>query len=41
MGGSITPDSKDFVNKLFSSKLLDNIETRNIEIKLSKKYPKY
>lgn len=37
MGGSITPDSKDFVNKLFSSQLLDNIETRNIEIKLSKK----
>ena len=37
MGGSITPKSKDFIQKLQQSKLLHYIETRNIEIKVSKK----
>ena len=37
MGGSITPLSKDFINYLYKKKLLHNIETRNVEIKLSKK----
>ena len=35
MGGSVTPLSKDFINKLYK-KLLHNIETRNVEVKLSK-----
>ncbi len=37
MGGSLTPRSLDFAKQLFDLKLLDRIETRNIEIKLSNK----
>ncbi len=37
MGGSITQNSKNFIQLLFSNKNLDYVETRNIEIKLSKK----
>ncbi len=37
MGGSLTAKSKKFVNELFKKKLIDRVETRNIEIKLSKK----
>ncbi len=37
MGGSITPKSEKFIRSLYKKKLLDFIETRNIEIKLSKK----
>ena len=37
MGGSITQNSKNFIQSLFSNKILDYVETRNIEIKLSKK----
>ena len=37
MGGSITTNSKNFINKLFKQKLLDRIETRNMEILLTKK----
>ena len=37
MGGSITPKSEKFIKSLYKKKLLDFIETRNIEIKLSKK----
>ena len=37
MGGSITYKSRNFINKLFEKKLLHRIETRNIEILLSKK----
>ena len=36
MGGSVTGKSIDFINKLYLKKLLHRIETRNIEIKLSK-----
>jgi len=36
MGGSLTPKSKKFVEKLFLRNLLDRVETRNIEIKLNK-----
>lgn len=36
MGGSITPKSKIFINKLYLKKLLHRVETRNVEIKLSK-----
>ena len=36
MGGSITPMSSNFINKLYLENLLHKIETRNIEIKLSK-----
>ncbi len=36
MGGSITPNSANFIRNLYSRKLLDSIETRNIEIKLDK-----
>ena len=35
MGGSITPSSKIFIRTLYKKKLLQNIETRNVEIKLS------
>ena len=35
MGGSLTARSLDFANKLYKMKLLDSVETRNIEIKLS------
>ena len=37
MGGGITSLSKKFVKDLYEMKLLNYIETRNIEIKLSKK----
>jgi 4-hydroxy-2-oxoheptanedioate aldolase len=37
MGGSISPTSKSFIINLFNKKKLDYIETRNIEIKLTKK----
>lgn len=37
MGGSITQNSKEFIQSLFVNKILDYVETRNIEIKLSKK----
>ena len=37
MGGSITPLSKNFIEDLYNKKLLNYIETRNIEIKLSRK----
>lgn len=37
MGGSLTNNSKSFINTLFEKKLLDRVETRNIEIKLNKK----
>ena len=37
MGGSITAKSKLFVQKLFEEKLIHIIETRNIQLKLSKK----
>ncbi len=37
MGGSLTPNSLDFVRKLFNHNLLDSVETRNVEIKLNKK----
>jgi hypothetical protein len=36
MGGSITPKSIKFIEKLYNRKLLHRIETRNVEIKLSK-----
>ena len=36
MGGSITPMSSNFINKLYLENLLHKIETRNIEMKLSK-----
>ena len=35
MGGSLTPRSLEFVRKLYKKKLLDSVETRNIEIKLN------
>ena len=35
MGGSLTPNSVDFVRKLFQKKLLNSVETRNIEVKLN------
>jgi hypothetical protein len=35
MGGSLTANSKKFVNDLFKKKLIDRIETRNIEIKIN------
>ena len=37
MGGSITQNSKEFIQSLFEKNFLDYVETRNIEIKLSKK----
>tara|TARA_Y100001935_G_C17215140_1_gene462181 strand:+ start:62 stop:835 length:774 start_codon:yes stop_codon:yes gene_type:complete len=37
MGGSITAKSKLFVQRLFEKKLIHIIETRNIQLKLSKK----
>ena len=37
MGGSITKDSKNFISNLYKKKLLDRIETRNIEIRLNNK----
>ncbi len=35
MGGSLTANSKLFVKKLFEKKLIDRVETRNIELKLT------
>lgn len=35
LGGSITPKSKNFIDKLYKSKLINRIETRNIELKLN------
>ena len=37
MGGSLTYKSKNFIELLFKKKLLNRIETRNIEILLNKK----
>jgi hypothetical protein len=37
MGGSITPKSKVFIRNLYLKNLLHRIETRNVEINLSKK----
>ena len=37
MGGSITSKSKFFVSKLYQKKLIDIIETRNIQLKLNNK----
>ena len=37
MGGTITTNSEKFINKLFKKKLLDRIETRNMEILLNRK----
>jgi len=37
MGGSLTRESHDFIAKLYEKKLLDSIETRNVEIRLNKK----
>ena len=37
MGGSITADTKIFVKNLYEKKFIDNIETRNLELKLSNK----
>jgi 4-hydroxy-2-oxoheptanedioate aldolase len=37
MGGSITNSSLDFIKALYHKKLLDRVETRNIEIKLNNK----
>ena len=36
MGGSITPKSLDFIKKLYLSKKLNKIETRNCEFLLNK-----
>jgi len=35
MGGNINTDSKDFIERLYKSNLLDYIETRNVKVKLS------
>jgi 4-hydroxy-2-oxoheptanedioate aldolase len=35
MGGSLTPRSLEFVKKLYKNKLLDRVETRNVEIRLN------
>tara|TARA_Y100000389_G_scaffold183385_1_gene200815 strand:- start:3547 stop:4323 length:777 start_codon:yes stop_codon:yes gene_type:complete len=37
MGGSITKNSKNFISMLFKKKLIDRVETRNIELKLNNK----
>ena len=37
MGGSLTSHSRNFVKKLYLKNLLDRVETRNIEIRLSNK----
>ena len=37
LGGSITPASINFIEKVYKKKLLKSIETRNIEIELNKK----
>ena len=35
MGGSITVNSKNFIKNMYEEKLINNIETRNLELKLS------
>ena len=35
MGGSMTVKSKKFIKNLFTKKLIDRIETRNVELKLT------
>ena len=35
MGGSITQNSKEFIQSLFVNKILDYVETRNIELKIN------
>ena len=35
MGGNLTPDSKKFIENLFTEGLLDKVETRNVIMKLS------
>lgn len=35
MGGSITDKSKNFILKLYNAKILNSVETRNIEIKIN------
>lgn len=37
MGGSITQKSKNFIEKLYKQKLIDRVETRNVELELSEK----
>ncbi len=37
MGGSLTVNSKEFIKKLYEKKLVDRVETRNIEIKLNER----
>ena len=37
MGGSLTSKSKSFLLRLYKKKLLDRVETRNIELKLTNK----
>ena len=36
IGGNMTVKSKKFINELFSAKLIDRAETRNIEFKINK-----
>jgi len=37
MGGSVSQNSKKFIKELFNKKLIDRIETRNVELKLDNK----
>ena len=37
IGGNLSIESKYFINKLFKQKLIDNIESRNVCIKIDKK----
>ena len=37
MGGSITYNSKEFIEDLYNKNILDRVETRNVEILLNKK----
>ena len=36
MGGSITTKSSNFISKLYSAKIINRIETRNVELKLNR-----
>lgn len=38
MGGSITKNSLNFIEKLYKQDLLDRVETRNVEIKINKNF---
>ena len=38
MGGSITPQSHQFIKKLYKNKIIDFIETRNVEFKVDEKF---